>query len=449
MARNQTNPTAFADSLIAAASGQRRRVLILGDSQWTVHTANRLGIGWRNRVDIPHFSWTGHAAPTGNDVLCGFNGNGVVSNATFANHAPDTATPYTGTNLFAPGSVPISIDRWSERQYNGVAIAEDAGPLFGFYASSGSASSVTGNNLFGSFRAGSWLSQDFKCRLITYYNNATQTTALNVYTYRAGSAKPKAIHNSTNWTPAGTSTGIKYQDFDVDGNTTDEPWLRVFTAAGVTEGDYASNAANSSSAALGCVFESKSRTGLGVTVLSNAGWSAEAHTLTTVCTDANLESYLNAVGIPDMVLFMCGDNLTTNEISGGVLQAQWKTNVSAVITRYNARLAALGKSSVPWLLVTPWYGEAAGGYADTVKDAQATAMHEIARDTSSGLVGHVNLSALCGSGASLLSAGYVGAADIHPQNAAACNFFVDRLLEGIFNAGAGRVRPPLKGIRRY
>lgn len=66
----------------------------------------------------------------------------------------------------------------------------------------------------------------------------------------------------------------------------------------------------------------------------------------------------------------------------------------------------------------------------------------IARDTSSGLIGHVNMSALCGSGASLVAAGYLGGADIHPQSEAACNFFFDRLFEnGIFGSGGARLRP--------
>ncbi len=424
------NLSPFRGILELSRNGSKKRLLFWGDSQMTVHTNTRLPVGFRDTLPCPAFSFTGHATPTGNDTLCGFDGNGAVSNAVFANHQAATSSPWVGTHLFTPGNAKISPDQWSERQY-AADVAADAGPLFRFYARAG----FTDTDLFSQFKRGSWLTASFKVRPIIYFDSATQSSSLDAYAYRNGSAGAKNTITSASWTTAGTGTGVKYQDVTCNGNTTDEPRCGIFASTGITETAWSSHGAESSAAALGCVFESTSATqGLGFTFIGNAGHPAGLAAANTLVSDANMEGYLKAVGIPDALVYMLGHNLTATQVTGGTtLEAQWKTDVLADIDWLRARMTAAGATNPIVWLIAPWRTTAAGGYADSVVLAQAQACYEISRDHSSGLVSYTSLADLAMSSTDAVASGYLGVADIHPQNRTAAAYYAGKAVEAAFS----------------
>ena len=391
-------------------------------------------LGLRNRLPVPVVGWTSQASPTVSSILPLVQqfSNITSPGPLAANRVYATSSPYEGTGIFQPGTLGISPTHWAERQFRGDTSAGQV--MWRGVWQAGLAS----GDLFPSFKEGSWLRGRMTIKTIYYHNGGAPsvTTFIN-RTYRNG-----AQVTNTVVTPSGTGV-FGYSAPANSATPGHEPWIQVINNT-ATEGVYDGTAvAESSLAILGAHLEqTDAQRGVSVTPISNAGWSAEAHASTALCSDTNLRGYLTAVGVPNMVLIMLGHNLTTNEVSGGVLQAQWKTNVEAVVARYKAQLEAAGEKNIVFLLVTPWYAEASGGYADTIINDQAQAMHEIARDTSSGLVGHVNGSALCGSGASLVAAGYLGAADIHPQSEAAVNFLFEKIvMDGVFGSGGARLRP--------
>lgn len=416
------NVSPFRDALVSTTAGKTRRLVILGDSQFSPDSTPRMLLGLRNRLPVPIFGWTCQANSTVSSVLTLVQQVSTIGSppgagtCTAAPRVFATSSPYSGTGIFAPGSLGISPTHWFERQFGG-DMSSSTVMWRGVWQSGNSTP-----DYFSSFRMGSWVQANMTAKTIYYHNGGAPslTTFIN-RTYRNGSQVTNVVV-----TPSGTGV-FAYSTTANSATATHDAWIQVLTNTD-TEGLYDGTAvANSSLAILGGHLEQTSPTqGLSVTPISNAGWTAEAHASTTMCSDANLAGYLAAVGTPDLGLIMLGHNLTSNEISGGVLQAQWKTNIEAVLTRYEA---TMGK--VPILLVTPWRVVAAGGYADSVLADQAQAMREISRDWSGGAVGCLPLNEILPDSATLVSWGILGGADIHPQSESACNYIFDRIMASL------------------
>lgn len=415
MPANNLSP--FRDSLSSTLAGKIRRMVIIGDSQLSPDATPRLLLGLRNQMPFPVIGWTMPATSTVATILPLVQQVSNLANAAAAPRQFGTSSPYTGTAMFAPGTLGISPTHWFERQFGGDYTAGN--PLWRGVWQAGVSS---GDNFFNSFRMGSWLVQNMNVTGL-YYNNggAPSLTKFELIPYRNGSQ----VSGGVTVSPSGTGVfGRTITCNDSAGNAR-EPWVQFLKDASITEGVYDGTAvAESSLAILGAHLEQASPTqGVSITPICNAGWSAEAHASTTLCSDVNLEGYLDAVGTPDLGIIMLGHNLTTNEISGGVLTAQWKTNVQAILTRYEA---TMGK--VPFLLVTPWRAVAAGGYADSVFADQAQAMREISRDWSGGAIGHIPLNEILPDSATLVSWGALTGSDIHLQSEAWNNYVFGRIM---------------------
>lgn len=437
----------------------RTHLVVVSDSRWSAETSDmRICHGMRNLWPIRWRGWTGKSRQSSATLLDGVSqATGTFTNTIdFKGHSGTTTWPFTGDPdgeesdwLFQPGSVGISPTYWYERQF--ITDATTTSDIWRSFLSNG----TNASDLFGSFKHGKWNREsatddhDVLCNLGYYWHNAAPSqTSFNLCTKRgAGAAACQLV------TPTG-SAGIKSVTRACNG--TGEPTASVRLETSITDGTYNPSvaAAESSLAILGCHYtlsDDSGRAGVEFTNIANSGWTARGHASTTLCSAANLAGYCAWIGGSEIatkewvLLIDLGQNLdSSTEITGGVVQAQFKTNLLAVANRWVTALVAAGatESLIRVVFVPP---NRAVGWTMTQQGAIAQAHWELARDWSGdSSATFLNATEYCGDRSTNLTNGVFGTDGVHTSTILGAEHFARSIWELLAGNGGvgGRGRFP-------
>lgn len=437
----------------------RAHLIVVSDSRWSAETSDmRICHGMRNLWPIRWRGWTGKARQTTANLLDGVSqATGTFTNTINPVGRTGTTTwPFTGDPdgaatdwLFQAGSVGISPTYWYERQF--VTNATTTSDIWRSFLANG----TNATDLFGSFKHGKWCIEnsstehDILCTLGYYWHNAAPSQTSFEWWTKRGSASA----TGQTVTPSG-SAGVKSVSRACNG--TGEPTASVRLTTSISDGTYNASvaAAESSLAILGChysISDDSGMKGVEFTNVANSGWTARGHAATALCSDANLAGYCAWIGGSEIatkewvLLIDLGQNLdSSTEISGGVVQAQFKTNLLAVANRWVDALVAAGaaESLIRVVFCPP---NRAVGWTMTQQAAIAQAHWELARDWSGDSSATLlNATEYCGDHSTNLTNGVFGTDGVHTSTILGAEHFARSIWELLAGNGGvgGRGRFP-------